>query len=108
MARGVFSMLRKGGRRRGIGAFMAQSLHPGARSLGRWFFMESASLQIKPGLAPRLGRSFTGLGWRQLYAGAPGHGKADGDGLLGRAGAVFSLANMVNFLAHEFTGLGGG
>jgi len=35
-------------------------------------------------------------------------GQADGDGLFGGAGAVFTLANVVHLFADEFTGLGAG
>ena len=47
--------------------------------------------------------------WRwQFYAGAPRLGQAHGNGLPGRTGAVFSFANVVKFLADEFSRLGGG
>src|SRR5262245_34258281 len=38
----------------------------------------------------------------EAHAGAPRLGEADGNGLLGRAGAVLAAADLVDLLAHEF------
>jgi hypothetical protein len=47
--------------------------------------------------------SFLGRG--QLYTGTTRFGQSDGDGLFGRAGAVFTFANVFHFLADKFASL---
>src|SRR5207302_10324293 len=44
----------------------------------------------------------------ERHAGAARLRQADGDRLLGRAGAVFSLADVLDLLADEFAGDGAG
>ena len=44
----------------------------------------------------------------QLNSGAPRFGKSNGNGLLGRAGAVLPFADMVKFFADKLPCLGGG
>jgi hypothetical protein len=44
---------------------------------------------------------------RQFYTRAARFRQPDCDRLLGRTRAVFALANMFHFFAHEFTGLRG-
>lgn len=54
--------------------------------------------------------SYRGRGFfrrAQLHSCAAGFGKSDGDGLLGRAGSVFSFADVIKFFADEFSGLSG-
>src|SRR5437762_3205536 len=41
----------------------------------------------------------------QLHACASGHGQSDGDGLLGRSGAMRAAMDLVNLLVDELTGL---
>ncbi|MDF3071387.1 MAG: hypothetical protein K0R38_6988 [Polyangiaceae bacterium] len=55
------------------------------------------------GLAPDL--LTRGRGRLRVDARASRLGEADGDGLLGVAGAVFALANMMHLFADELTGL---
>jgi hypothetical protein len=43
--------------------------------------------------------------WRQFHAGATRFRQPDGDRLLWRTRAVFALADVFYFFAHEFTGL---
>lgn len=63
--------------------------------------------EILPRFAPDIGGSLSRLGRWQWNARASGLREADGDGLLGRARAVFSGANLTNFLANKFSGLRG-
>jgi hypothetical protein len=52
-----------------------------------------------------LGRNFPSLGQRQPNASAPRFRESDRDRLLRRSSAMFAFANMMHFLAYEFSGL---
>src|SRR5687768_8603092 len=96
--------------RGGDAGLALQGLGDGPRALGGW--------------APGLGAVPNGIGalcalagllrhlalWRrrQVHAGAPGLGEADGDGLLGGPGAVLAFADVMDGFANEFARLGGG
>src|SRR5438045_2623200 len=91
----------------GLMAFAFQRLGDG---LGpRWiglFVMAALAFVISALCAfarPFRGLSF--LGRRQLHACASRFGKADGNRLLGRAGAMFSLADVFDCFLDEFAGL---
>jgi hypothetical protein len=59
-------------------------------------------------LRTRRGRSLCRAGRRELDAGAPCLRQTNGDGLLGRAGAVSALSYVFDLFTDELSGLGGG
>jgi len=65
-----------------------------------------AFFQITHGLSPHLRRSPARR--RQIYAGTAGLRKTDRNGLSCRPDTVHTLADVMKFFAHKFTGLGGG
>jgi len=107
VTRRFFGVPGQSGRRGGARAFATEDFDPGTGSRERRFCLTAAGLQIEPSLPAGFGRGFAGAGRRQLYSGAAGHGKADGDGLFRRARTMVSLSNMTNLFANKFTGLGG-
>src|SRR5258707_14759116 len=62
-----------------------------------------ARLRILGSLLAGRRRAF---GCRQFHSCSTSLGKADGDGLLRRTRAMFSLSHMVDLLANEFSRLG--
>src|SRR5512147_1959802 len=65
-----------------------------------------ALLALASGALPSLLGRRALLRHRQIDAGTPRLRETDGDGLLGRTGAVLALADVVDLLADELAGLG--
>jgi hypothetical protein len=126
------SSLRAGGLRCSLGSVACRTPRSGARSLTRERRARDCASGLllqhlrhrtrharpaarrAPALTGGIGVSRTltraGLGLaaprrRQAYAGTPGLGKADGNGLLGRARTVCAAADLANLLVHELAGL---
>src|SRR5262245_29585268 len=81
------------------------------RPFGRWFALRGRAMSASKGLLGVFSRPLTCfalLGWRQIDSGPPGLRQANGDGLLRRSCPVFSLADMVDFLADELARLRAG
>jgi hypothetical protein len=67
-----------------------------------------AALIRSLGALPGLFGALAFLGGRQVDTGSSGFGEADRHRLLGRPGAMFPLANVVELLSYELTRLGRG
>src|SRR5512143_332051 len=64
-----------------------------------------AAADVARGLPPRLLRGRPLPGWPESHSGPARLRQTDRDRLLGRAGAVLSLADVMHLLAHELPGL---
>jgi hypothetical protein len=67
-----------------------------------------SSLKIALRLLAHPSRSLSALGCFQIDTRAARLGKSNGNRLLRRTGAMFTLSNMVHFLAHKFARLRAG
>jgi hypothetical protein len=96
--------------RRGRVSFALQHIGGGARPfrarLGR--LVAGPLLRIARSLLARTLAGLARFRRLQLHPGAARFGEPDGDRLLGRPGAVFALANMLDLFMDEFSGLRGG
>jgi len=64
------------------------------------------ALIIAFGLMPCFGRGPARPGWRKLHAGTPCLGESNGNRLFCGARAMFSFADMMEFLTNEFSSPG--
>jgi hypothetical protein len=90
-------------------SFALQSLFDRPRAFGGGLLFPGAGLPlnvIARGLLAGAVRRLAFLRRRQRHSGAPRLREADRNGLLGRTGAVFTLADVLNLFPDEFPGLG--
>ncbi|HET9418557.1 MAG TPA: hypothetical protein VFO30_04380 [Chthoniobacterales bacterium] len=88
-------------------SFALQRTFRRARPSRRWLSPSSLARtsQIALRLFARPHGSLAAFWRRQFHAGAARFRQSDRDRLLWRTRAVFALANVFHFFAHEFTGL---
>src|SRR4029450_9233028 len=104
-------LARQRGVRCGKMSFALKRVLNGPRAFGRRFAFRRRAVPSGVGPLRALARPLRSLAllWRfQIDAGPTCFGKPNCDGLLCRASPMFSLANMVNLLAHKLACLGAG
>ena len=80
----------------------------GPTQVGLALRLALALRKIARGLAAGALTGATLSGRRQPHPGTPGLGETDGDGLLGIAGTMLALADVVHFFSDKLPRLGGG
>src|SRR5262245_55496173 len=88
--------------------FALQGMFDSPRSLGRRLAFGRSAMAAGIGPLSALASALAGLALPrrlQIHAGPAGLGKADGDGLIGGAGAMLSFANVMHFFADKLTRL---
>jgi hypothetical protein len=97
----------KGAVRSCTAAFLLESFGCGARTTGGWFAtrMTLALFVIASCLLTGAGRGLSAAWRREFHTGAACFGKANCDRLLGGRCAMFTFADVMHLLPHEFAGL---